>query len=671
MRRLAWVWLFVAGCKTQANGRYCDENTACPASFPFCDVARNECTAGPDAAVPMDLSGAADDLSSSDAGVPDAAPDQSPSMCSGPGDCTGAAPICDNGSCRGCSGDGECPGAHCRPSGQCAQCRSGGDCPSPSPVCDATGACVKCALHADCASGVCILDGAQAGACADAFDVAWVDNGGQTIANCKLSGLHDGAPAHPYCDIVDAILSGRPFIRVIGHLGAPYTPLAFAPPAGGYSVIIVGPGVDAAQPATLFDGNNIGVAVTVNGGVPGNADIVLDGVEIGDRTTLSNQTGIFCNNGGTGAVSVALRHGAVRNFNNTGVAATNCKLEISDSTVNKNNNIGIALAGSTVTLTNDVITANTGSAAVNCSNNGGTLGDLTLTGNTITNNGGVGVNFANSNVTATGNTISGHSGAGVACQTSVGGSSTWTGNTITYNAGGVSDVCPMTLSGNTITFNTVVGVNLANTTVTLTNNTIGNNTDIQVESSACTLTLDGNSLFGASGGANNDGVNVFNGTVFTMSNNLIYANARNGVIMSPGSVGKFIFNTVAHNGGAGIDCGFNPVAPKPIEASIVWGNHQTAGTQFPNVSCLLLTTVTGTDSYAGGLQTNPDFVRPSPSPSPFDYHLKKVDSANAGCCYDKVAGPLDGGTAPLPDHDVDGEHRPAGIGWDVGGDEAQ
>jgi hypothetical protein len=713
VRRLAWLTLLIVGCKTQANGRYCDESTVCPTTFPFCDLTKNECTALPppaDAAVILDLSAVVVDLSVEDlpvqvdAAIDAAMPDLAlPVACNGFGDCPSPSPICQTGMCRACSGaadDAECVARsaatpHCRLSGpsagQCVQCNSGGDCPSPSPACNASGACVKCQQHSDCASSICILDGAQAGTCADPFDIAWVDNGGQTIANCKMTGIHDGAPAHPYCDINDALTSGRPFIRVIGHMGAPYTPMSLTIATSG-SLTIVGPGVGVLQPATIFDGTTTGFGITVNSGAV-NLRIVLDGIELGDRTVTSNQSGMFCNNGGSGVVSMALRRGAVRNQNSSGVSATNCVIEISNSTITKNNNVGVSLAGSTATLTGNTISANTGNG-VNSNNNGGTLGTLTLNSNSITSNTGTGVNYANTNLTASGNTISSNA-TGVGCQGSSGGSSSWIGNTISANTnGGIYSACNIlntvsnntisgnttiagvtittgttTLTGNVIASNPYCGVNIANSTVVLNSNSIGPGNNYGVYCSASTCTLDANVIFG-NAGANGDGVVVINTSSFTMTNNFIFTNAGDGVYISTGSTGKFLFNTVVANGVAGVDCD-SPAAMKPIEASIVWGNNKTGGTQFAHTSCELLDTVTGTDSYAGARQLDPAFVNPSPSPSPYDYHLKKGASANVTCCFDKVGGPLDGGSSPLPTHDIDGDPRPLGSGYDVGADEAQ
>jgi hypothetical protein len=134
-----------------------------------------------------------------------------------------------------------------------------------------------------------------------------------------------------------------------------------------------------------------------------------------------------------------------------------------------------------------------------------------------------------------------------------------------------------------------------------------------------------------------------------------------GLVMS----GRFAFNTVRDNRGndsvGGISCGL-AIGKAMIESSIVISNSLRstrivkAGTQFGD-TCQLTNVVAGAgEMFPDATRLDPEFV----NPSQVDYRLlPKSGAVNAGV-IDAVA------SDPGNDHDIDGNHRPAGPGWDIG-----
>jgi hypothetical protein len=99
-----------------------------------------------------------------------------------------------------------------------------------------------------------------------------------------------------------------------------------------------------------------------------------------------------------------------------------------------------------------------------------------------------------------------------------------------------------------------------------------------------------------------------------------------------------------------------------VKNSIVWGN--TASLATPNVGSATVSysDVSGSGYTDGGnnIDADPDFVTPSAAyPSTAgDFHLQ-----SASPCKDLATG------TGAPDDDIDGDHRPDGIGYDMGSDE--
>jgi hypothetical protein len=206
-------------------------------------------------------------------------------------------------------------------------------------------------------------------------------------------------------------------------------------------------------------------------------------------------------------------------------------------------------------------------------------------------------------------------------------------------------------------------------TLTIVNSSIHGSGGPGLFSNNCALTLDADLITANQGG----GVSLGGATMYQLTNNFIVGNASTGVTFANPSAGVFQFNTVAGNGPAGtgiyggIDCGAG--LDKRIESSIIFSNTPKSGTQIAPGSCVLSAVVTGIDAANPGNSASPDFK--NITTVPFDYHLAAGSANNRACCVDKVSATVDGGAAALPDHDVDGSHRPKGRAWDIGAHEVE
>lgn len=354
--RLTWlafaiVWI---GC-SRFSAQRCRTDADCQRfGGAICDQTTRTCwTSPPDGSVP-DLIGA----------------DLTPMSCTTSADCTSPEqPICGaTHECRSCVGPSD--NADCAAhdamtprcdadTGQCAACRMAMqdvDCDSATPICSADGSCQKCSAHAQCSSGVCKLDGASAGACAAASEIAYVDNKGVTPMVCAQTGTHDGSsPATAFCDVQAGVDSNKPYVLVAGHLGAPYSKLLIS---SSKVVSIIGPGQGVAQPATIYDATNAGVAVSLTGaGIT--ASVTLDGMEIGDRTNVTTQDGVLCS-AASGAVGrLTVRRTTIQRSGKFGVNASGCDVTCDGAIIGPGNGTGgIILSSSDATIVNSLIDNN-------------------------------------------------------------------------------------------------------------------------------------------------------------------------------------------------------------------------------------------------------------------------------------------------------------------------
>ena len=163
--------------------------------------------------------------------------------------------------------------------GTCVECRATADCMNNTQgntICDTSDhTCKGCTINSDCpGSQLCKLDpsmlaagetSANLGQCVKATDVAVVDN---LSANCDSGG----AGGKPYCQITQALATGKPYITVHGNGGTTanlYQPVTVS----GKQVVIIGPGRDVSPFNTqqaVIDG------VMVSGG----AQLTLIGISV-------------------------------------------------------------------------------------------------------------------------------------------------------------------------------------------------------------------------------------------------------------------------------------------------------------------------------------------------------------------------------------------------------
>jgi hypothetical protein len=278
-------------------------------------------------------------------------------------DCPSSAPTCAGGTCKGCAqGSTDCAMNHpstpqCGSTGACVECIPTADGGSPSafcamdastPFCGPLDNCVECVVTNDCIPHVCGTDNScracktnaecPAGACGDdgncvaGIKIAYVDNGGMTIAGCKGSRqpIDGNTLKSAWCDITDAV-GQKPYIVVIGH-GAtfPYSPFGVN---SATPVTIIGPGIGA--PLAAVVGGSIAVGGFPNDGVitvttppttsPG---VTIDGLEI--TSTSSPAEGIQ-SNGNALRQFFRVRNTYIHDIHGEGIANQDCDLVIEDN----------------------------------------------------------------------------------------------------------------------------------------------------------------------------------------------------------------------------------------------------------------------------------------------------------------------------------------------------
>lgn len=362
LKRSQWCWcvavgavLALASCK-RTNGLYCDANDPCrDPTRPHCDSIAHECvatTVGNNDLSVADLTGG----------------------CQSSSQCPDSTPICDAGNCRACSGtsdNSECvvhksSTPYCNAQtglcNQCTQATQATDCAAATPVCG-DGTCRTCANHSECSSGICIFDGPNLGRCADPTQIAYVDSKG-SVATCNTNGMtHDGnSPATAYCDLQPGVGSGKPFILVTGHgnTGGAYGSISITT---SVTTTIVGPGQGVANPALTFDVANDQVSVMPSGGA--GVFLIIDGLELGDRTNPTAQNGINCNATGGSSAKIIVRRSAIQHNGKNGITATNCDITVDQTFIGPANSAGgVYIKTSDFTIQNSVIHDN-GSTTTN------------------------------------------------------------------------------------------------------------------------------------------------------------------------------------------------------------------------------------------------------------------------------------------------------------------
>jgi hypothetical protein len=357
--------LVAAGCLVRDPTRCDDAHNDCAPGY-TCDTKHYKC-------VPMDMGTVGgEDLSVGDLGMDLYAPSEGgmhPDLsreCDASTQCADPArPICGGSLCRACAAgdDNQCAEhagvPYCEAdAGRCVVCTPATEatsCPSPQPVCTTAGACRACMSDGECASKVCKPDGS----CATANEVAYVDNAGIASYGCG-SGMDAGvgSATDPFCEIQEGIDSGKPYVRVTGHAGAPYNSISIT---SAKTVTVVGPAVGD-EPAIILASS--GTANDVKVQVSSAATVTLIRVQIGSTSVGSTLDDVLCN--GTGAVSpvsLSILSSSIFKSSGYGVNSTHCTLTLDSDRIAFNISGGVILSNvNKYSITNNYLYRNTGTA---------------------------------------------------------------------------------------------------------------------------------------------------------------------------------------------------------------------------------------------------------------------------------------------------------------------
>ena len=354
---------------------YCNADSDCDqAPFGTCDVAHHTCINADGGTTQSD-----GDMTGS------VGPDM---LCASSAECSDEAPICSVQRCRACtdsSDDVQCV-AHnpatprCNsPTGKCVECLTSTDCKNPTPVCNTTAfTCRKCAAHSECTSGVCKVDGT----CADATEVAYVNNGSGACSD----SVHASTPAMPYCQVQYAASNSSKSYLVVTGTATAYNALNLTATTTAIGPLtIVGPAArGAATKATISQSLLPAVLVSTTGAA---LTLTIDGMDMIGSGGATASAGVQCQAAGGGVATLVVQNSTIRMSGKEGVNSSGCVLTLDANIISSNTNEGAKLSSTTYVITNNIINTNGAGGLPGIS-----IGDAASTGtisfNTIAGNGG-------------------------------------------------------------------------------------------------------------------------------------------------------------------------------------------------------------------------------------------------------------------------------------------
>jgi hypothetical protein len=242
-----------------------------------------------------------------------------PVMCDSDEDCTDDMKVCD------LPGTGFC--VQCTPENKDA-------CQKEAPEC-ISNMCQRCTTHDQCNSKVCLID--QAGTCADANDVAYVQGGGSGSA-CTLD--------MPCGTLAPAVATGKRYIKMaVGMVKDNATTTI-----QGRTVAIL------ADPGAILDRDGDGTIIEVR---DANTNVTISDLRITGATGVNNAA-VQLVPGGSGMTSLSLTRVTVDQNQGAGVSSAGGALSISRSTFSGNQRGAISVDANEATfdITNNFIVRN-------------------------------------------------------------------------------------------------------------------------------------------------------------------------------------------------------------------------------------------------------------------------------------------------------------------------
>ncbi len=252
---------------------------------------------------------------------------------------------------------------YCGPAGSCEQCRSSVDCAADGQACHG-GACGACTGNSDCTSGLC-----NAGACADASTLLYVDN---SNPHCNDSS---GAFATPFCTLqtgLNAAIAQSKTIIVLAGVGY-NEPLSLT--AAGTADVLNAVGLNAVVSYSMLP------PLTVNGAVGKGLTASFDGFTFNGVAInpVTQNNAVTCNGDGSDykKLNLTITRSIVQQATGVGIYATDkCQLKLDAIQIVGNAGGGLKLEGADFYLTNLLVVGNGTADASSANKNGSSLGGI-------------------------------------------------------------------------------------------------------------------------------------------------------------------------------------------------------------------------------------------------------------------------------------------------------
>lgn len=361
---------FLATC-TSANPSYCDQTRQClPDSF--CDLnavvdgteLTNSCVAKPSPDACNLATPCPDDKICSDDSIGVCVGCLQTSDCEGTELCDTEVSECIQSCEQTSEGDEFCAGLdegekpRCGEEGRCVACLGADDCTQLTAAVCEDFSCRGCETHQECKSQRCAL---ETGTCFDESTILYVSINGTDQAGC-------GVQLQPCRTIGNALSKVDGTLTTLLVSEGIYSEHLSV---SGTTVRIIGEGN-----VKLTPGLNSETAFHIGA----DGVVTIENLQVQPNSSASGNIGIECD-AGAGQSSLSATHLTVENVGGQGIAGTDCNIDLSQSSVHNNTELGIEVSGGVLRLHRSTIQDNDGGGISVES------GDYDIVNNFITGNG--------------------------------------------------------------------------------------------------------------------------------------------------------------------------------------------------------------------------------------------------------------------------------------------